>query len=241
MRNTMTLSMLATGVALLLPASATAQFEGVITVVMHQKQEGDMTMVQWSKGNKFRADMTRPSKGGEGPGNATMIFDRDAMTSTMVMHDRRMYMTGPIPDLKARAPDKGGKDDGADVTWTKTGRTETVAGVSCDIYHGTTVKDGKRTESDLCLAKGVGFLASRMSGSGPMGGGVMERFTRNLGAPADAGIMKVTTYEDGKPRIELEVTKVERRTLTDGDFKPPTGYQKFEMPGRPGAGAPPRP
>jgi hypothetical protein len=232
-------ALVATG-TLLLPARASAQFEGVITVLMHDKEEGDMTMVQWLKGNKVRADMTKASKAGDDrAGNHTMIIDHDAKTSTMVMHDQRMYMTTPLTEPKAPAAGKNRDEDRSDLTWTKTGRTETVAGVTCDVYHGTGTEDGKPTEGELCLAKGVGFMPGRVSLSGPRGPGMGE--LRHLPGGADAGIMKATSYENGKPHVDMEVTKVERRTVSDQDFQPPAGYQKFAMPGGPGMAPPTRP
>lgn len=229
MRNPMKLAALAISVALLPPSTASAQFEGVITVVTHDKKDGDMTMVQWLRGNQFRNDMSKASKDADGPGNASMIIDRDAKTTMIVMHDRRMYMMSKISDAKPPAMKKPEKDEDAEAKWTKTGRTETVAGVSCDVYRGVTVEDGKRREGELCLAKGVGFMPGRMVGSGPMGES-MGLFA-HLNAPADAGIMKMTSFEGGKPRVEMEVTKVERRKLSDSDFQAPAGYQTFARPG----------
>ena len=75
MRNTVMLATLATTATLLLPAKAAAQFEGVITIAIHDKQEGEMTMVQWTTANKFRMDMNQVSKKDDGPGNATMILN----------------------------------------------------------------------------------------------------------------------------------------------------------------------
>ena len=59
MRKTLTLVALAGMVTLLLPATARAQFEGVITIVVHNPEEGDRTMVQWTMGNRLRLDMSR--------------------------------------------------------------------------------------------------------------------------------------------------------------------------------------
>lgn len=210
----------------LIPAAARAQSDGVTTVVLHSKAEGDRTIVQWAKGKKTRLDMTRPAGEGGGGGNVSIIVDGDAGTRTMVMHERKMYMTGETRAGGGR-PDAGGGDKTA---WTKTGKTETVAGVSCQIYHGVGVDEaGKKQEADACIAKGAGFRVDRMSTRGPMGGGALGRMLQMDVGP-DQGLMKLTSYEGG-PHVDLEVTKIEKKAPTDADFQPPAGYQTMQMPG----------
>ena len=81
----------------------------------------------------------------------------------------------------------------------------------------------------MCLAKGVGFMPAEMSGSGPMGES-MGLFVHLIGAPLDAGIMKVTAYDERQGAVDMEVTKVDRRTLSASDFQAPAGYKPFQMP-----------
>ena len=233
MRKTMMLAALVTTTTLLLPARAVAQFQGVITVAVHDKQDGDRTMTQWTAGNKYRLDMNEASKGEHGSGNATMIFNQDARTLTMVMHDQRMYMTRPLTAPRSQPAEKNESKDADHGKLTRTGRTEMVAGVSCDVYHSVTTERGKQQEGDMCFAKGVGFMPAVMAGAGPMGGGMRALYAR-IGAPPDAGIMKVTTYVNGKPHIDMEVTKVDRRTLNASDFQPPAGYKPLQSGFKPG-------
>ena len=230
MRNTMMLAALATTATLLLPAKAAAQFEGVITIDIHENQGGEMTMVQWTMPNRFRMDMNRVSKDDDGPGSATMIVNRDSKTLTMVMPAQHMYMTTPLVAPKTPAPEQNGKSDDDLGTLTRTGRTETVAGVTCDVYHGVRTVRGKQEAGDVCFAKGVGFMPGYLAGAGPMGQGMEARFAR-IGAPPDAGIMKVTSDVNGKPHVDLEVTKVDKRSLSASDFQPPAGYKAFQAPG----------
>lgn len=228
MRNTMTLLALAVAATCLLPARAVAQFEGVITIAVHDKQDGNMTLTQWTMGNKYRLDMDQGSKDGDGPGAATMILNHEAKTVTMIMYARQMYMTTPMTAPKT--PATGANDDDTGKL-TSTGRTETVAGVSCEVYHGVTTEGGKRQEGDICFAKGVGFMPALMSGAGAMGEGMRGLYAK-LGAPPGSGIMKVTSDVNGKPQVDMEVTKVERRPLSAADFLPPAGYKPFQAPGQ---------
>jgi len=227
MRNTITILALATAATLLLPARAAAQFEGVITIAVHDKQDGNMTLTQWTMGNKYRLDMDQGSQDGDGPGVATMILNHDAKTVTMVMYAQQMYMTSP---MTAPKPQAAGKDEEDMGKLTSTGRTETVAGVSCEVYHGVTTEGGKQQEGDICFAKGVGFMPALMSGAGAMGEGMRGLYAK-IGVPPGSGIMKVTSYVQGKPYVDMEVTKVDRRALSASDFQPPVGYKPFQAPG----------
>lgn len=228
MRNALKLLALATAATLVLPSGASAQFEGVITIAVHDRQDGNMTLTQWTMGTKYRLDMDQGSQDGDGPGVATMILNPDAKTVTMIMYARQMYMTSPMTTPKPRAASKDDEDLGK---LTNTGRTETVAGVSCEVYHSVTTEGNKQQEGDICFAKGVGFMPASMSGAGAMGEG-MRRLNAKIGVPPGSGIMKVTSYVTGKPYVDMEVTKVDRRTLSASDFLPPAGYKPFQPPGQ---------
>ena len=158
------------------------------------------------------------------PAMGTMIIDGDAKTRTVVMPARKAYMTAPY-DPSARKPGAGEKSD---VKWTRTGKSETVAGVSCQIIHGVGTDNGKPTEADICVAKGFGF------GSGSTGGGPFsEALTEyaNLSLAPGEGIVKMTSIENGQSQVQLELTKVDRRKLSGTDFQPPAGFTKMERPG----------
>ena len=198
-------------------------FEGTLTF-RARGDDGDKTITEWAKGTSVRYDYAgAPGSGRDG----TMIIDGTARTRTVIMPARKMYMTVPY-DPAARKPAAGDKPP---VTWTRTAKTETVAGVRCEVIHGSGVENGKPKEADLCVAKGIGFGGS--TGAGPFGEALAE--FANLDLKPGEGIVKVTSIEAGKSQVELELIKVDRRSLVAADFQPPPGYTRFERP----AGGPP--
>jgi hypothetical protein len=199
-------------------------FEGTLTF-RARGDDGDKTITEWVKGASIRYDYAG-APGREG----TMIIDGTAKTRTVVMPARRMYMTVPY-DPAARKPPVGEKPQ---VTWTRTGKTETVAGVRCEVIHGSGVENGKPKEADLCVAKGIGFGGS--TGAGPFGEALAE--FANLDLKPGEGIVKVTSLDAGKSEVELELTKVDRRSLAAVEFEPPAGYTRVERPA-PAGGPPP--
>jgi hypothetical protein len=119
-------------------------------------------------------------------------------------------------------------------SFSNTGRTETVAGVPCQVWHGVyTGDEGKKDEGDACVANGVGFALAELTFANPMaqrGGTGYEQFEqyRQL-VGGNKGILKVTKVEDGKPVTEMEATKIERKLVSDDAFKPPAGYTEVKM------------
>jgi len=201
------------------PVQAQA-FEGTLTFVA-RGVDGDKTITEWVKGTDTRYDF---APAGSTSAQGTMIIDGSAKTRTVIMPSRRAYMTAPY-DPASRKPAAAGKSD---VKWTRTGKTETVAGVKCEVIHGVGTENGKPKEADICVAKGFGF------GGGSTGGGPFsEALTEyaNLSLAPGEGIVKMTSIEDGKSQVQLELTKVDRRKLAGTDFQPPAGFTKMERPG----------
>jgi hypothetical protein len=214
--------------------SATAQtgFEGVITYRTHESGEKGGLMTIATKGNKVRMESGDSAAASQG----AWIFDGDAHTSTIIMPSRKMYMRSSTDQPMADMPGMAKKPDDTPppkIDITKTGRTETVAGVSCDVYHGTTVTEGKTEEGEMCVAKGVGFAMPDMMGGGmgrrnPVEAQRYAALRQVLGN--DRGILKITKIVDGKPTVVMEATKVERKSLPNAVFEPPPDYTQFQMP-----------
>ena len=124
---------------------------------------------------------------------------------------------------------------------TSTGKTETVAGITCQHW-----LLGDKQEMDMCLAKGMGYF-----GFGGQSGGVLDKL-KNLAlrdkikAQLDANPefakfveggafpLKMDKIENGQSKTIMEVTSVERKSLDDSLFTVPADYKKMEIPGVPG-------
>lgn len=210
-----------------LPAQAPA-FEGMVTMKM--TGEGlSAEPVIFIKGTRSRMEMEM--RGIE----HVMIMDTEKNTMTMVMPDQKRYMVADLKEVAesaaAVAPDSSKLED---IRVEATDRKETVAGIECQHYLVTSVK--RKGQADLCLAKGMGNFFG-MSGGGPMSQG------RNTGMPAElqklasrfpegAFLLKGEYQEGEQVRMTLEVTRVEKKPVSDDLFTPPADYRKVEMPHR---------
>ncbi|MEP6692673.1 MAG: DUF4412 domain-containing protein [Gemmatimonadaceae bacterium] len=239
-------------------AAAQNGFNGTITFRSYEKSGPGQTMVQTTKGHRLRFDMGSGEGGGTKEKGAWMM-DGDSHTTTILIPERKQYMQITPDDIKRNAErmtssprataararvDSVMKASKYDIT--KTGRTETVAGVKCEVYHASGMSNGRKHEGDVCVADGVGFALLDMA----MGGGAMM----GMGNPAsrmpemnalrdllkgNRGVLKLTEVENGQNVTRLEAIKIDRTTPSDAVFAVPPGYTKFEMPSFPGR--PPKP
>jgi hypothetical protein len=207
-------------------------FEGTLTFQMQGEKGSTMTMVSTTKGNKLRmevSDPANPTHAGE------VVMDGDAHTEMMIMPQQKQYMVIPQSMMDAM---KDRADSGVKFTFNKTGRTETVAGVSCQVVHVSGTKNGKPQEGDMCVAKGVGFDPAAWSSMGGRSGAGGEMAQVRAAVGPGNGIMKIVTTSEGQPLFSMEVTKVDRSRVSADAFTPPAGYTQMQMPA--GAGGAPR-
>jgi len=216
-------------------ASGGGAFEGAITAKMFT---GDQPMeIRYAiKGARTRVE-TQLSQGSAQMG--VMLMDMSSSTQTMLIPQTKTYMTmnwGEIAEKMAKGNDASG--DFPKVT--STGKTETVAGFTCQYW---IVGDEQNTE--VCLAKGLGYF-----GGGGQSGGVFDKLkSLAMGDKMKAQLaanpefakfveggafpLKVAQIENGQSKTVMEVTSVERKSLNDSLFTVPADYKKMEIPGMP--------
>jgi len=230
-------------VALLSPAGLSAQgaFEGVISLAMMAgKGKPPMDMVQMVKGLRSRSEMKAGGK------SVVMITDMAAGRVTTLMPEQKMYMTWDMKTMEQmgqgmpgmpRGGRKSSRSGPVEVPKiTATGRTETIAGRTCEHY-----VMGEKDQMDVCAAKGLGYFG--MGGGGPRGG--------RMGAGAVASALPpgwsaaVKAYADGFFPLKLErldgaaretvmqVKSIEAKSLEDALFVPPPDYKEMKMPSLP--------
>lgn len=226
------------------PAHAQTGFNGTITFAMHTEGGKPSTLIQTTNGNKMRFEVYDSTKGPNQAGG--MILDGDAHTMTVVMPEQQKYMTVTQDQMKAATAAMSGmvnsgsqSSTGTPWTVTNTGRTETVAGVTCNVYHASgTSKSGKPGEGEFCVAQGVGLSMGDPAYKDMMGLGHVNT-PPELAQVGDLlkggkGILKVTETKDGKSYTMLEAIKIDRSSPSSSAFAPPSSYTQQQMPQMPG-------
>lgn len=192
-------------------AAQGGNFEGVVSM---KTEHG--TLDYYVKGGKIRME---PHMGGDPEHEGVMIYDGDGHRMTMVMPSQKMYMQYDLagkPDLT----------DNEDLKVTKMGKSDKIAGYSCDYYHVV----GKNGSADVCITTELGRFMSPGQ-RGPMSRGAQPPAWARAFGNKPAFPLKAIAYEDGKQSMAMEVTKVEKKSLDASLFAPPADYKKFEMPG----------
>lgn len=212
-----------------LVSTALAQsFEGTIVTKMFSQGKATGEMASSYRGDRTRIEF----RGGSAQGTYMLVNGQTAVWTT-VMPAQKMYMT---MDLKSMAADEGtDKKVGPAPKLTKTGKTETIAGFTCEHY---TYVDSDGEAMDICAAKGLGFFGMAGGGQGPRGGQMP-----GMGAVPIEYRELVNTYKDGfqplrierikgaKRELVMEVASIEKQSLPAAQFEVPAGYQKFDMGG----------
>jgi uncharacterized protein DUF4412 len=251
-------AMLACTVTLGLAWSArTAQaqaFQGMLSFTVHDADGKTTEVTEYTKPGKssLLAHETGKAAGG-------LIVDSAAGTMTVVDGEKKTYtvinmaamqqmmqgfagMAKGLANMAHRGAADSAEHHGPKGTITPTGRTEVVAGVTCQVYSYEGDNNGHHETGEACLAKGVGLMAGGsfpgMGAMGPMGMQqrqmFQQRMTEQYGSMGELlaqgyGILKGTSFEDGKPKGSMEVTAIQRGAPPDAMFAPPAGYTEKQM------------
>jgi hypothetical protein len=208
MLNRSALLHLLTSAVVALPAVAQAQFEG--TISMHiASVSGGSNMDYSVKGDRVRMDIATAQMA------MYMLANNGAMT--VVMPTQKMYLEQPIPSVM----DQG--NAASKVTVKATGRMETIAGYKCEHY---TITDAKEGGYDACLSKELGTFMAPMSPGG-RGRGAADASSDVL-AHLGGNAFPLKVQKIGGATT-LEVTKIEKKPLSESLFTVPSGFTKLDV------------
>jgi uncharacterized protein DUF4412 len=215
-------------------ASGGGVFEGEITSKTFVKDQ-TMETLYAIKGSRNRIE-THFSQRAEQPGvmeSSVTLMDLSSGTTTMLFPKTKTYMTMNWGEMAEEITEGAGKVSPIDFPKvTSTGKTETIAGITCEHW----LFDDK---TDICMAKGLGYF-----GGGGSGGildklknfAVRDKFKAanpEFAKFVEGGAfpLKMTSVEFGQSKAVMEVTRVERKSLDDSLFTVPADYKKTEIPG----------
>ena len=216
-------------------------FEGTVTARMFGEKQ-PMEFRYAIKGNRTRFEAMISQDASK---TAVMLMDMSSGTQTTLIPQSKMYMTVNWGELAEEMTQNAGKDSSGNFPKvTSTGKTETIAGLSCEHW-----LLGDKQDMDMCLAKGMGYF-----GFGGQSGGILDKL-KNLAlrekikAQLDANPefakfveggafpLKMSHIENGLSKTIMEVTGIERKSLDDSLFTVPADYKKMEVPGLRGLSA----
>lgn len=218
-------------------------FEGLIALKMENEAQNQMEMTYFLKGRHTRIETKALSVP---EGQAVMLWDMESAKITTLIPSRKMYMTidmkAAAEGMKDFAKDRHKDDDDSKFPkLTPTGKQETIAGYSCEHW-----LMGEKQELDMCIAKGLGYFGmGSQSGGGDFSAFKNLAFSPKLLAEAashpewvkflegGAFPLKLQVSEEGKVKMTMEATRVERKPLDDSMFAIPADYKEMTIPNMP--------
>jgi hypothetical protein len=220
-------------------SSTGGNFEGTITMKMEGESQKGAEMTYFLKGGHARIEV----KAADNPeGQGVMLWNLEDAKMTTLMPARKMYMTIDMKEAAESMKDtaKGSKktdeEEAKFPTLTDTGKQETIAGYTCEHW-----LMGDKQNMDMCVAKGLGYFG--MGGQSGGGLGALKNFAFSPKLLAEAAAhpewvkfleggafpLKITSTEDGKVKMNMEATKIEKKSLDDALFQVPPDYKEFSM------------
>ncbi len=193
-------------------------FEGAITVRFTsggRSGPSAQDVEYLSRGGNVRVNIMSPA-------GAVAVLGLSAEARTyLVIESQRAYMEVPTGDAVGSLATSAGA-----TVVTKSGRRETIAGYECEHIIVESRGDAGSRKTDMCLTSALGPYVNPMAS---LAGGRMAPWQQAL--TSDGGFPLKVTLPDGS--VALEVTKIEKRRVSDALFRIPPDYNKMDMPKRP--------
>jgi hypothetical protein len=177
------------------------------------------------KDGKFRFDLPEGLEGAQSLGKAYLIVEPADKKLYAVMDAKKQVVLIDLDKLVAQAKTFGAQPHAADANGNaaevqKTGKTDTVAGYSCEIWHITS----KKSVGDLCIAEqGTSFFHIPLTGV-PAEYAWASEITDGKHFP-----LRFVASENGAEQGRLEVTSIQKKALPAEEFTVPAGYNVLNL------------
>jgi hypothetical protein len=185
-----------------------SSFEGQVTARRTSASGPALTMTIKAKGDKLRVELP----GADGKPASALFFPKDNKIVVLYDAQKRALET----DLGSPvAPLAGGSSSAIP---EKTGKKETIAGISCEDYVAKE-ESGGRTEA--CIAKGLPYFDMESLKHG----GETSQWSRDMRANRTFPLRSVVYDAKDKEVSRFEVNEVRKTKLDDSLFEVPSDYQ----------------
>lgn len=204
---------------MLVPTVAGAQgFEGVVTMLVAAGRGRPPEPVELlSRGGNVRATMQSPA------GEMVILALAAEKKTYVVSASQRTYMD-VTPNLVDSSRTSAATALPRTAQVVRTAKRDTVAGYECEhvVVRSDVAGDASR-EVDVCLTRALGAFVNPMTS---LPGARVSPWQQHLAR--DGGFPLRATMADGT--LVLEVTKVEKRRVSDTQFRIPDGFIKSGKP-----------
>jgi len=163
-----------------------------------------------------------------GNGEETGSFIMKGKKYLVLMPAQRMYMEidskmlKNLPGMNIES-DKNDSGKNFDINKFRTGKTKKILGYNCEQW----IIDNEKGKVEAWVTSELGNF---MTMDGPMGGGYSPAWSSYLKNNGFFPMLVISTTKNGETS-KFEVTDVNRTSLNDSEFAPPSDYKKMKIPG----------
>ena len=207
-----------------------SDFEGDITIatksIKERRPVPPITLTV--KGNQMRFDLPEGMEAAPRVGQrAYAIVDTGAKKFDVVMDEQKMVMQMDLARMgdqlkKMRGAQKPESENKEPPKVTKTGHTDTVAGIQCEDWEFTSEKG---EHGRVCVASQSTSWLSMPS----LGLSSEDSWAKDLFDGQHLPLRMIGYDAAGAEQDRLEVTKVERKPVVDSTFAIPAGYRVMDF------------
>lgn len=221
MRKNILLNISLTIFLFLLNTITAQDFEGKVKFKI--SHDGDENFLEYFiKGENIRIEM------GD---NAEAVFIKSPEKSMLLMPEEEQYMdlNNSIFSRLQEMSGMGNEDDEQEeynINDFKTGKVMTILDFEC---HQWIFKE--KDEDEEVEAWVTDELGNFMLMSSPMGGGYSPGWSSSVKNNGFFPILVITRDEDGEESSRFEATEVDKKSLDDELFGPPSHYEEMKIPG----------
>lgn len=204
--------------------SQAADFEGVLHMkTTHLDMGGNATPMDWY----VKGDMARMERKREDGRIHVMIMDGQKRSMVMLNSEKKVAMEFNLDDASDKMGDlmKGELDK---KSVDRTGRTDKVAGYSCEVWR-VSDKQTKKLEHEICVAKGFGRGATAFLDPKRVQESSQPSWVKQMAKEGGFGLRTVHYGEDGQELSRSEVTGIEKRSLNADLFAVPSDYARQNL------------
>ena len=204
-------------------------FEGEIALTAQGKFEragvtGPTNLTLLVKDGKFRVAIPDSVTAGKGVGKAYVLVMPAEKKLYAVLEEKKQSVLIDLDKLATQAksfgqgrtqPKSPGASSATPPKLEKTGKTDTVAGYKCEIWHFTSAK----SQGDACITEqGTSWFHI------PLSGAPAELAWASQLSDGQHFPLRLVINENGAEQARIEVTSIQKKVLPASDFELPPGY-----------------
>jgi hypothetical protein len=198
-------------------------FEGILHMRTTQAESKMTSTSDWY----IKGDVARMERSREEGRHSVMLMDGQKRSMVILMPEKKVAMEFNLDATSEPLTDRM-KEEIDKKTVDRTGKSEKIAGYSCEVWR-ITDKETKKLEHEICVAKGFGRGATAFLDPKRLQQSSQPSWVKQLVKEGGFGLRSIWYDDSGKESSRTEVVGVEKKSLDGNLFVVPADYTRQSM------------